>query len=98
MTLKRMRNRATVAKWTCAVIGAGAVAVLGAMSAALPGPSQSPTNLRASSGDAPYNTTYWPPSVSTMNTGATATFATPGSELGTYSASPTAKATPYGGG
>lgn len=85
-------------KSTCAVIGAGALAALIALSVRAGPHLATVTNDQASSGDAPTNTTYSVPIAPTMNLGATATFSAPGTELGTAMASPTLKAAPYGGG
>jgi hypothetical protein len=85
-------------KTTCAVIGVSAFAALAALGVAAgihPAPASS---YRASSGDAPTNTTYSQPSVPTMNMGATATFTAPGTEAPTSMAAPLIKAAPYSGG
>jgi hypothetical protein len=83
---------------TCAVIGAGAFATLAALGVAT-GATAGPASVyRASSGDAPANTTYAQPSVPTMNMGATATFTAPGTEAPTSMAAPLVKAAPYSGG
>jgi hypothetical protein len=81
------------AKAACAAAGLGACAVAVTLTLTT---GAHPGTFQASSGDAPTNTTYAQPSVSAMNTGATATFSAPGTEPAVVSASPTFKATPYG--
>jgi hypothetical protein len=85
-------------KTTCAVIGAGAFAALAALGVAAGSHPAPAPSYRASSGDAPTNTTYAQPSVPAMNLGATATFTPPGTEAPTSMAAPLIKAAPYSGG